>query len=99
MLNLKFLKKNNFKFPNIKTKEDYVLWLKILKKISYIRGIKTCLTNYRKRKDSLSSNTIVSIINGFNVYKHYLKMGYMESFYRLLILSISYVKKNIKSKF
>ena len=99
MLELKFLKINKFKFPNIKTKEDYVLWLKILKKISHIRGLKTCLTNYRKRKNSLSSNTIVSVINGFNVYKHYLKMGYMESLYRLLILSMHYIKKSIKSKF
>ena len=30
MINKNLLKKN--KFPNIKTKEDYVLWLKILKK-------------------------------------------------------------------
>ena len=99
MLNLKFLKKNNFKFPNIKTKEDYVLWLKILKKISYIRGLKICLTNYRKRKNSLSSSTVVSIINGFKVYRHYLKMSYIESLYRLIILSISYIKKSIKSRF
>ena len=99
MLNLKFLKKNNFKFPNIKTKEDYVLWLKILKKISYIRGLKICLTNYRKRKNSLSSSTVVSIINGFKVYRHYLKMSYIESLYRLIILSMSYIKKSIKSRF
>ena len=99
MLNLKFLKKNNLKFPNIKTKEDYVLWLKILKKISYIRGLKICLTNYRKRKNSLSSSTVVSIINGFKVYRHYLKMSYIESLYRLIVLSMSYIKKSIKSRF
>ena len=29
MIDLKFLKKNNLKFPKIKTKEDYVLWLKM----------------------------------------------------------------------
>ncbi len=93
MIDLKFLKKNNFKFPNIKTKEDYVLWLRILKKISHIEGINKKLTNYRKRKNSLSSNTITSIINGFKVYKYYLKMGYFESLYRLIILSINYLKK------
>ena len=80
-------------FPKIKTKEDYVLWLKILKKISYIRGINKNLTNYRKRKGSLSSNILTSIINGFKVYKNYMKMGYAESIYRLIILSISYLKK------
>ena len=93
MIDLKFLKKNNFKFPNIKTKEDYVLWLRILKKIPHIEGINKKLTNYRKRKNSLSSNTITSIINGFKVYKYYLKMGYFESLYRLIILSFNYLKK------
>jgi len=95
MIDLKFLKKNNLKFPKIKTKEDYVLWLKILKKISHIEGINKKLTNYRKRKNSLSSNTITSIINGFKVYRDYMKMGYLESFYRLIILSINYLKKKI----
>ena len=94
MLELKFLKSNNFRFPKIKTKEDYVLWLNILKKISNIKGINKNLTYYRKRKNSLSSNLIVSIINGFNVYRNYMKMGYLESFYRLFILSLNSLKKN-----
>ena len=94
MLELKFLKSNNFRFPKIKTKEDYVLWLNILKKISNIKGINKNLTYYRKRKNSLSSNLIVSIINGFKVYRNYMKMGYLESFYRLFILSLNSLKKN-----
>ena len=31
ILNLNFIKKNRFYFPKIKTKEDFVLWLKILR--------------------------------------------------------------------
>ncbi len=94
MVDLLFLKKNNLKFPKITTKEDYVLWLTILKKISYIRGIEKSLTSYRKSKRSLSSNKITSIINGYRVYKDYMNMGYLESVYRLLILSLNYLKKN-----
>ena len=94
MVELRFLKTNNLKFPKIKTKEDYVLWLRVLKKISYIKGLNISLTCYRKRKDSLSSSKITSIISGYNVYKNYMKMGYLESLYRLIILSISYLKKN-----
>lgn len=94
MIDFKFLKKNNLKFPGIKTKEDYVLWLQILQKISFIRGINIKLTNYRKRKKSLSSNKMTSIINGYRVYKDYMKMGYLESFYRLLILSLNSLRKN-----
>jgi teichuronic acid biosynthesis glycosyltransferase TuaG len=94
MIDFKFLKKNNLKFPAIKTKEDYILWLQILQKISFIRGINIKLTNYRKRKKSLSSNKMTSIINGYRVYKDYMKMGYLESFYRLLILSLNSLRKN-----
>ena len=37
MLELELLKINKFKFPNkLKIIEDYVLWLKILKKISHM---------------------------------------------------------------
>jgi teichuronic acid biosynthesis glycosyltransferase TuaG len=88
-----FLKKNNLKFSKITTKEDYVLWLKVLKKTKYIRGINKNLTNYRKRKHSLSSNFFVSIVNGYKVYKNYMKMGHIESLYRLIILSINYLRK------
>ena len=93
MINLNFMKKNNFKFPKIKTKEDYVLWLKILKKTSFIKGINKNLTNYRKTKNSLSSNSFVNILNGYKVYRDYMKMGIIESLYRLIILSTNYLKK------
>ena len=89
------LKKNNLRFPNIKTKEDYILWLNILKKISQIKGLSAKLTYYRKRKNSLSSNIMTNIINGFKVYRYYMKMGYLESFYRLTILSVNFFKKKI----
>ena len=44
IIDLNFIKKNNLKFPKIKTKEDYVLWLKILKKNFLYKGYwhKTC---------------------------------------------------------
>lgn len=95
MIDLNFLKKNNLKFPKITTKEDYVLWLKILKKTNHIFGINKNLTNYRNVKKSLSSNKLVGLLNGYKVYKNYMKMGNIESMYRLLILSFNYLKKQI----
>ncbi len=94
IVELNFLRNYSLRFPKINTKEDYVLWLNVLKKISSIRGLNINLTKYRKRKNSLSSNTITKIMNGYKVYRYYLKMGYFESIYRLLILSINYLKKS-----
>ena len=45
----------NYKFPNISTKEDYVLWLKISKKYEII-GFNKNLCKWRKVQGSLSSS-------------------------------------------
>ena len=46
---------NRFKFPKIKTKEDYVLWLLIIKSGIKIFGLKKKLVKWRKSRNSLSS--------------------------------------------
>ena len=85
------------KFPNLKTKEDFVLWLNIAKKTD-IFGLDIPLTKWRKLRDSLSSNFIQKFFDGYKVYNKYMKFGYFKSFYYLIILSINYMKKNLKLK-
>ena len=53
--------KGKIKFPNLKTKEDFVLWLNILKKNYRIYAIKSALFNRATVADSLSSFKIFSI--------------------------------------
>ena len=97
ILDLEFLKKNNLNFPSdIKTKEDYILWLNIVKKIKIIRGIDLKLMNYRKIKNSLSSNIFLNLVNGYRVYRNYLNYSIILSFYSLFCLSINYLKKKFK---
>jgi teichuronic acid biosynthesis glycosyltransferase TuaG len=94
ILDCVFLKKNNFYFPNnIKTKEDYILWLNIAKKINVIRGINISLMNYRKTKNSLSSDIFMNLSNGYKVYRNYMHYSVLKSFYSLLRLSLNYLKK------
>ena len=95
ILKLSLLKRNKLLFPNIKTKEDYVLWLKIIKKIKTIRGINNKLTYYRKTKGSLSSNKLLSLINGYKVYKDHMNYGLSKSLIYLFILSVNSLKKMI----
>lgn len=99
IINLSFLRKNKFFFPKIKTKEDYVLWLKISTKLKFIKGIKNNLSYYRKTNNSLSSNKIVSLINGYKVYKNYMHFSLLKSLYFLLILSINSLKKNLNIRY
>ena len=85
----------NQKFPNIKTKEYYVLWLKLTKKNIKILGINIYLTKWRKLTDALSSNNIQKIIDGFRVYSIHMKFGYIKSLIYLIRLSINSVIKKI----
>ena len=89
------LGKDKLIFPRIKTKEDYVLWLQIVKKIKTIRGLNFKLTYYRKTKNSLSSNKLLSLINGYKVYRNYMNYGLIKSLFYLFILSINSLKKTI----
>jgi teichuronic acid biosynthesis glycosyltransferase TuaG len=93
ILRSSLLNKNKILFPKIKTKEDYVLWLRIIKKINIIRGLNNKLTYYRKTKGSLSSDKLLSLINGYKVYKDHMNYGLTKSLFYLFILSVNSLKK------
>ena len=82
------------KFPNLKTKEDYVLWLKIAKKGIVIQGISKNLMKWQKSDNSLSSKTLRKLFDGYSVYKMYMNFSMIKSFYLLLVLSINFLIKN-----
>ena len=92
MLKKKIINKK-FKFPNLKTKEDFVLWLMLTKSGRTIHGMNEKLTNWRKTPNSLSSSSFRKLIDGYNVYHKHLKFGFIKSFYFLLILSLNFLKK------
>ena len=84
----------NIKFPNTKTKEDFILWLSLLKKKITIFGLNKKLTYWRKLDNSLSSSTIQKIFDGFRVYYIYMNYGLFRSIFNLFCLSINFLKKN-----
>ena len=93
------LKKNIFdndkyKFANLKTKEDYVLWLKLAFDDIEMRGIDQNLTSWRKSKQSLSSSILQKLIDGYRVYRIYLGYGIIKSLFCLLVLSFNFILKN-----
>jgi len=80
-------------FPNLKTKEDYVLWLKLSKNGVIFFGLDENLVSWRKIKNSLSSSSIQKLIDGYKVYRFFLNYSFFGSIYRLIILSINFIKK------
>ena len=77
----------------MRTKEDYVLWLKIAKKGIILYGIDKVLTYWQKSPKSLSSSSIQKILDAFKVYKNYENFGIIKSFYKTIILSLNYLRK------
>lgn len=91
MVKKKILSKN--KFSNLKTKEDFVLWLTLLSKNYKLYGINKYLVLWRKVDNSLSSSKMQKIIDGFRVYYHYMNFNFLKSILYLFFLGFNYLKK------
>ena len=83
------------KFVKIKTKEDFVMWLNILKKGISIYALNKKLTKWTKSKGSLSSSITQKLSDSYLVYNNYMKFGFIKSIYFTIILSLNYLKKSI----
>jgi len=83
------------KFVKIKTKEDFVMWLNILKKGISIYALNKKLTKWTKSKGSLSSSITQKLSDSYLVYNNYMKFGFLKSIYFTIILSLNYLKKSI----
>ena len=85
----------NNKFNKLKTKEDYLLWLKIVKKIKHIYGINQYLSSWRKNKNSLSSPIIQKFLDTYRLYRLYLN----NNFILAVLYSFRLVFYAIRKKF
>tara|TARA_Y100000590_G_scaffold318955_1_gene360949 strand:+ start:312 stop:1058 length:747 start_codon:yes stop_codon:yes gene_type:complete len=86
---------HNLCFSNLKTKEDYVLWLQLTKKGYEFKAFDEFLTDWRLTKNSLSSSAIQKLQDGFRVYNKFMKFNFFLSIYYLVHLSLNYLIKRI----
>ncbi len=89
----KVIIKTDTKFPQLTTKEDFVFWLKLMKKNYKFYAYDGNLTNWTDSKNSLSSSTIQKLFDGFKVYNYYMNYNMVKSMYYLICLSLNYIKK------
>ena len=80
-------------FADLKTKEDFVLWLKILKRNIKIYAFKKDLMYWRKLDNSLSSSIFQKIKDGFSVYNKFMKFNIIKSLFFLFLLSLNSLLK------
>tara|TARA_B100001029_G_scaffold169001_1_gene163522 strand:+ start:438 stop:1175 length:738 start_codon:yes stop_codon:yes gene_type:complete len=80
-------------FPKLITKEDYVVWLQITKKKINAYCLNETLVIWNKTHNSLSSNILQKIFDGYKVYRFYEKFNFIKSLFFLIILSFNSLKK------
>lgn len=91
MVRHKLLKKNKFK--NLKTKEDYLLWLILSKKKVKMLGMNSILVSWKKTQNSLSSSTVQKLQDAYKVYNTYLKFNILQSIFLTIVLSLNFILK------
>ena len=91
MLKTRLLKK--IKFTKIKTKEDYILWLKLSKKNVKMMGLDQKLVLWRKLDNSLSSSVFQRVHDAFYVYNTYLNFNFIKSIYYIFLMSLNFFRK------
>ena len=80
-------------FPALKTKEDYVAWLKLSKVKIIANNFSENLVIWNKTHQSLSSNFFQKIFDAFRVYNKYEKFNYMKSMFCIIRLSLNSLKR------
>ena len=94
MLKKEVLKKSKFK--DLKTKEDYALWLELARNGEIFSYIEEPLTCWRRANKSLSSSFLLKLLNGFRVYYIFEKKNLFMSIFLVINLGINYLKKRFK---
>lgn len=88
--------KSNLKFPDLKTQEDFALWLKLLKKGYKLSHINKLLSSWRLTGGSLSSNTHQKIKDAFKLFHSLENKNIVISIYYVILLSINKLLKKLK---
>ncbi|EZH65909.1 glycosyl transferase [Bacillaceae bacterium JMAK1] len=80
---------------NIRKRNDYALWLKVIKKSDYIYGFNKVLSNHRVRAHSISSNKISLIVYHWIVYRRFEQLNLFKSTYLVIFWIVSGVRKKL----
>ena len=110
-LNLKILYRNNYVgcltaiydakilgkmyMPKIRKRQDWALWIEIIKKIENCQSIQNFTAVYMQRPMSMSSNKILLLYDNFIFYEKVLGFGKIKSIYFMFVFLFHYFLKKI----
>jgi teichuronic acid biosynthesis glycosyltransferase TuaG len=79
--------------PNIRKRQDFALWLKILKRVRFAYGVDEVLMFYRIREDSVSSNKLKASLYQWMVYRDVEKLPLIKATYYFICYAYFGLKK------
>ena len=94
MLSKELMKKRLF--SNLKTKEDYLLWINLIKYTKLFYGINKDLVGWRSSNDSLSRSNFQKLKDAFLLYRNHLDFSFLFSIFCVIRLTFYAFKKKIK---
>lgn len=83
-------------FPLIRKRQDFALWLKILKKVPFAYGLDDDLASYTVRNDSISANKFKAAQYNWYLYRKIENLSLIQSLY---YFSHYMIKGIIRAKF
>lgn len=86
-------KLGKFKIPDIQKRNDYVMWLKVIKKAKYIYGMEETLSSHRIRTGSLSRKKTDLVGYHWEVYRKIENLSLIKSSYLIFYWIFSTVFK------
>lgn len=83
--------------PDIRKRQDWVLWINIIKRLRVVQGISEPLAIYTVRKDSISSKKLNLVKYTWIVYYTALDFGIIRSLLCMIQFLYFYARKKIKN--
>jgi teichuronic acid biosynthesis glycosyltransferase TuaG len=94
MIDTKFVG-NDFRFIDIRTRQDTSLWISILGRGFVAYGMSEVLASYRVHSNSISSNKYRAAKQVWNLYFNIHRLGFFKSVYCFLFYLYNAIKKRI----
>lgn len=80
--------------PDMKKRQDYALWLKLIRHSGEVHCVQNVLAKYRVRANSISSNKLEMLRYNWTVYRHCERFGFFLSLYYLAWNVFRKIKSN-----
>lgn len=79
--------------PDIRKRQDYAMWLKILRQVGTVHGLQEVLASYTVRDDSISSNKISLLKYNYSVFRDCEGFSRTASLFYLLANILTRIKR------